>query len=130
MPLIDITIDQLRDTTKEHLIDLITERLKKMEKKELYNWLWTIKDIETQDHTFETIASAKDGENGQIERVTTLEDIIGDKIGEKIALWTYYQTGPVDEILLSETDQNDKVTQEKTIKHFLNGNEPILISKE
>lgn len=65
-------------------------------------------------------------EDGQIE---SLKRVVFDAVGgallsEKMITYTYYDTGEVDEIRIVETDGAGSVTEDKTIKHFVDGTQP------
>jgi hypothetical protein len=72
----------------------------------------------------ETIVESKDCSNGQVLRRIQTLDREGKKLGEKKIEWTYYSSGPVDIITITQLDQNDRETSTKKIKHFLDGRQP------
>ena len=66
--------------------------------------------------------------DGQIERSEVeTEDALGNKIGRCVTTFTYYDEGPVKDIVISEGDSNNVETSRRRIQHFLDGRQPILV---
>lgn len=64
--------------------------------------------------------------DGQMEtHLRVIEDALGKKIGSQRAEWIYYGTGEVDIIIIIDRDANDTEVKRRTIKHFLDGKQPI-----
>ena len=127
MPFEDLTLEQLRAATKEQLITKITERLASMTKKRICEFVWGIGNIVTDDLTLGDLVQSEDSTNGQVLKVYETTDILGDNLGSQKIEWTYYPTGEVDTITISELDALDAVISIKTIKHFKDGREPTIL---
>lgn len=64
----------------------------------------------------------------QIERrEEETEDALGNKTGRRVITYTYYDEGPVKDIVISEQDGNDVETSRRRIQHFLDGRQPVLV---
>ena len=55
-------------------------------------------------------------------------DALGAKTGSTKIAWTYYKTGEVDTITISQLDSADVVTSVRTITHFRDGRQPVTTS--
>lgn len=114
------TVAQLRAAVKAK-IDILSK--KQIIRLELWVRQWdpatvvTIQDADTRT----------DWPDGQIkQRVSVMRDESGAKVGTRRVDHTYYPTGEVDEIVVTELDGADVVTSTKTIKHFTDGRQPVV----
>lgn len=58
------------------------------------------------------------------------KDVETDKlVKSRQMIWTYYPTGEVDEIFIVEFDSKDKPVMAKTIKHYLDGKQPVVLEE-
>jgi hypothetical protein len=48
-----------------------------------------------------------------------------ERIRSTETLWSYYETGEVDTIAIVEKDALEKVVSQTSIKHYLDGRQPI-----
>ena len=127
MPFEDLTIDQLRAATKEQIITRVTNLLTSLSRKRLCEFIWTIKNVNFVEIILETLTVNHDVPEGQLLKVYEKIDLLGDKTGSTKTEWTYYPTGEVDLIVLSELDGLDVVVGVKKIKHYLDGKQPEVI---
>lgn len=123
-PLSDITLEQLKSATKEQIISRINDKLNSMTKRQIIEWIWTIRAMAIADNVFPDSPIAIDGKNGQISRLEVFRDILGNKIKSTKTEWSYYFSGPVDIIIITEMDQNNKVISVKKLKHYTDGRQP------
>ena len=115
-----MTLAELQASTKAQIITSIRDYLTaNYTRRQLIQLL---RDRDTEWDT-PTMTYRKDG---QIERQTeTIRDVeTGALISTKTITWTYYETGEVDEIIISETDADGKKLSQKKIKHYKDGKQP------
>lgn len=124
----DLTLEQLRAATKEQIVTKIADKLTSLTKKRICEFIWTIKDFSFTDITFSTKTVNHNVPEGQLLRIHETTDILGTKLGSTKTEWAYYPTGEVDTITISELDALDQVISQKTIKHFTDGRQPVLVS--
>lgn len=123
----DLTLEQLRATTKEQIITKINDKLTSLTKKQIVEFIWGVKNVLTENLTLTELKQMKNSKNGQLLRVHETTDVLGKKLGSQKTQWTYYPTGEVDTIKISELDANDQVISTKTIKHFTDGRQPVIL---
>ena len=128
MPFEDLTLEQLRAATKEQIITKIVDKLTPMTRKKLCEFIWTIKGVRFEAISLSTLTVNHDVPEGQLIRIYETTDILGNKLGSTKTEWTYYPTGEVDAITITELDALDVVISTKTIKHFTDGRQPVLVS--
>lgn len=116
----DMTIQQLRASTKAQIIDSITAYLKaNFTRRELIRML---RDRDTEwDEPIYTYRP-----DGQIESLTEVErdDDTQAQVSRKITKWTYYATGEVNVILIQIYNGADVLKRQKRIKHYRDGRQP------
>lgn len=66
----------------------------------------------------------ENGEDLLLEETTT--DAYETLLGSKTTEWTYYLTGEVDEVTVTERDSERETIDSYVIKHYLDGRQPIL----
>lgn len=123
----DLTLKQLRASTKEQIITGIMGILTPMSKKLICEFIWGIRDIITDNLTLGDLVKKENGPNGRLLRVYQTTDVLGNKLSSQKIEWTYYPTGEVDTIVISDLDALDTVISTKTIKHFIDGRQPIVL---
>ena len=127
MPFEDLTFEKLRAATKEQIITTITDKLTSITKNRICEFIWGIRNIITDNLTLGDLVEKEDGPNGQLLRVYKTTDVLGVKLTSRKIEWTYYPTGEVDTITISELDALDQLISQKTIKHFTDGRQPIIL---
>jgi hypothetical protein len=123
MPLLsEITLEQLRSYTKAKIINWITTKLNGMTKRKLIMFLWD----EIQEMQRDPIRTYR--ADGQIESQAEIQEDIetGAQTGKRTTAWTYYPTGEVDEITISNYDALDGLLKRKIIKHYRDGKQPTV----
>ena len=123
----DLTIEQLRAATKEQIITRITTFLTSLSRKRVCEFIWTIKDVDFACIALSSLTVNHNVSEGQLLRIHEKTDLLGNKTGSTKTEWTYYPTGEVDLIVLSELDGLDVVVGVKKIKHYLDGKQPEVI---
>lgn len=123
----DLTLEQLRAATKEQIITRIMNLLTTMSRKRICEFIWTIKDVNFNPIAIQTLTINHDAPEGQLIRIHETTDILGNKTGSQRTEWTYYPTGEVDTITITELDAVDKISSQKTIKHFVDGRHPVIL---
>lgn len=115
-----ITLDQLRAATKAQIVARIDTWLANHTKRQICEMLLEL--VEVQEELLRTYRA--DGQVvRQLERRT---DVLGAKTGSRETTWTYYPTGEVDTITVVERDAADAATRTRTVRHFLDGRQPVL----
>jgi hypothetical protein len=127
MPFEDLTLEQLRAATKEQIITRVVNILTSMTRKKICEFIWTIKSAGFEAISLSTLTINHDVPEGQLLRVYEKTDILGNKTGSTKTEWTYYPTGEVDTITILELDALDQIISQKTIKHFTDGRQPIIL---
>ena len=62
-----------------------------------------------------------------VKRVETERDLLsGDVLGSVVTTHSYYKTGEIQDIVVSERDAKDAETARRTIKHFADGKQPTV----
>lgn len=128
MPFEDLTLDQLRAATKDQILTRLTSVFASMSRKKICEFIWTIKGVPFEGVTLSTLTVNHDVSEGQLLRVYEKTDILGNKLGSQKMEWTYYPTGEVDTITVSDLNALDQIISQKTIKHFTDGRQPVLVS--
>ena len=121
MNISNLTLAQLRAATKAQIITAIVNRLQDMTKRQIIIWLLDEVDRITDNPV------RVHRPDGQIESQTDVErdTETGAKTGSRVVTWTYYPTGEVDEITITNKDAADKtIGKPKVIKHFTDGRQP------
>lgn len=126
MPFEDITIEQLRAATKAQIITVIDNRLQNMTKKQLIILVLRVTGQNIENWTEEIQIQAQDGPSGQTIRQYQTKDALGNIISKRNINWTYYESGPINEIFIDHLDSADILTLRQKIKHFLDGRQPKL----
>ena len=103
----NLTLTQRTALTKEYIITAI---------------------LEGQTDTALEVNVAQGG-RGPIRRVEVTRDrLTGKVLGRKYMDWTYYPTGEVATITISERDASDVETARRVIRHFADGRQPVVES--
>jgi len=124
----DLTLEQLKAATKEQIITRVVNILTSMSRKRICEFVWTIRGVGFEAISLSTLTVNHDVPEGQLLRVYEKTDILGNKIGSQKTEWTYYPTGEVDTITISELDALDQIISTQMIKHFTDGRQPVLVS--
>lgn len=119
----DLTIDQLRAATKAQLVTAITNKLNAMTKRRIIEFLMDKLDF----HDEPQVAYRPDGQIAS--KAEVRRDANGTKAGECRIAWAYYPTGEVDIITVQELDASDAEVSYKTIKHYIDGRQPVMTEK-
>ena len=73
------------------------------------------------------VAVTYDDQKRIVKRVETERDLLtGDVLGSVVTTHTYYKTGEIEDIVVSERDAKDAETARRTIKHFADGKQPTV----
>ena len=68
----------------------------------------------------------KTGDNGVLTEVC--RDLLTNAVvSRRVTRWTYFPTGEIDEIAVTEFDAQGKETKRPTIKHYRDGRQPELV---
>src|SRR3990170_1928250 len=124
-----LTIQQLRAATVTEIRTAMKARLDQLTKRQLIRLdLWvaswdqdalvTLPD-QTRDtyHPDRQIAS----------RTEVTRDVLGAKTGSRRVDWTYFPSGCVQDILITELDAADEVASRQRIHHFEDGRQPEVV---
>ena len=123
----DLTIDKLRNEAIGQNRARVTTLVAEMNKKEVCEFIWTIKGITFAPINLEIPTEAENIPQGQLHRAYRMDDILGEKLGSRKIDWAYYPTGEVDTITITDLDANDIIISVKTLKHFRDGREPAFL---
>ena len=115
---INLTPAQLRQMTRAEIRTAIVDAVSAMSKREMIVWL--IQTDEVEDDPIDTY------ENGQIVRRVeiTRGPETGARMRGRVTTWSYYATGEVDIITISNRDSADGEVSRKRIKHYRDGRPP------
>ena len=125
----DLTLEQLRAATVIQIRTALKNRIDLLSKRQLIRMLLALKGCDLD----ELVQVAESGPSlyrpdGQIrERTEVRRSELGDKLGGRRATWSYYETGEVDEITIVELDASGAETSRRTIKHFKDGRQPVVV---
>ena len=116
----DMTIQQLRASMKNQIVDSITAYLKaNYTRRELIRML---RDRDTDwDEPIRTYRA-----DGQIESQIEIErdEDSQVQVSKRVMTWSYYVTGEVNVILIQTYDGADVLKRTKRIKHYRDGKQP------
>ena len=129
MGILDLTLNQLVRATKKQIIDAIVVRLNGMTERRLKEFVWEIKGLILENLEYKESVEIEniDSPNGQVLRIRETKDLLGQVLSKQRTEWTYYPTGPVNEVAIIQLDATDKEIARKVIKHFLDGRQPVEI---
>lgn len=115
---INLTPAQLRAMTRAEIRTAIVDAVSAMSKREMIVWL--IQTDAVEDDPIVTY------ENGQIVRRVeiTRDPETGARMRGRVTTWSYYATGEVDIITISNRDSADGEVSKKRIKHYRDGRPP------
>jgi hypothetical protein len=116
--LTDLTLEQMRASTKNQIISSVDSYLANLTKRQLIQLLRE-HDTEWDDPV---CIYGKDGilTHNEIER-----DIeTGAQVSRKYIVWDYYNNGNVNTIITQFFDENDVLKRTKRIKHYRDGRQP------
>jgi len=119
--LTDLTIEQLRNSTKAQILDSIRAYMQaNYTRRELIKLLRERDTI--WDDPIDTYYP-----DGQIESSNEIErdDDTLAQVSRRYTTWTYYQTGEVNVIKIEKYDENDVLKKTQRIKHYRDGRQPI-----
>ena len=124
--LTNYSLDQLRAATKPQILTAISSRLTAMTRRQLVLWLLDLDDQNSAVSDAPIGAYRKDGQvESQIEVERDAET--GARVGGRVTTWTYFPTGEVDTVIISERNAADKEMAKRVIKHFTDGRQPTVI---
>ena len=116
----DMTIQQLRASMKNQIVDSITAYLKaNYTRRELIRML---RDRDTDwDEPIRTYRA-----DGQFESQIEIErdEDSQVQVSKRVMTWSYYVTGEVNVILIQTYDGADVLKRTKRIKHYRDGKQP------
>ena len=73
------------------------------------------------------VAVTYDDQKRIVKRVETERDLLtGDVLGGRVTTHSYYKSGEIQDIVVSERDAKDAETGGHTIKHFTDGRQPTV----
>jgi hypothetical protein len=122
-----LTLQDLRDATHAELMQGIHFGLVNYTKKELCEIMWSMKSMNPFGISITTQIVNHSVPEGQLLRIHETTDILANKLSSQKTEWTYYPTGEVDTITTTELDALDQIISQKTIKHFTDGRQPVLV---
>lgn len=116
--LTDLTLEQMRASTKNQIINSIDSYLANLTKRQIIQMLRE-HDTEWDDPV---CTYGKDGilTRNEIER----DAETGVQVSRKYIVWDYYNTGEVNTIIIEFFDENDALKRKKGIKHYRDGRQP------
>lgn len=119
LPNFDLTLEQLRSMTRAQIRQAITDAIAPMSKREMIQWLLQA-DI-VNDPPLRTY-----GADGQIIKQVEIDRDAEtrERVRGKVTTWTYYPTGEVDTIIISDRDAVDGEISRRRIKHYRDGRPP------
>jgi len=118
----NMTLRQMRDSTKAQIIDSIVDYIRaNFTKRQLIQFL---RDRDTEwDEPIRTFYP-----DGQIATQIEIErdEETESQVSKKVMTWTYYLTGEVNVIKTEFYNANDLLIRTRRIKHYRNGRQPTV----
>jgi hypothetical protein len=119
---VNYTLEQAQNATKAQIVTAITNKLNSYTKRQILTWL--MEEVEFSDSP--TVTTNPNGEISSQDEIT--RDIETNAPTHRRHVdWTYYPTGEVDIITISEFDENDALISEKKIKHYKDKKAPEVL---
>jgi len=124
------TLAQLRQATVAQIRTAMTTRLGSLDRKQLIRL-----DLYCASYDKDAVVRIPDDAqheaypDGQAKRhVETERDVLGAVVGGRVTEWTYYKpSGSVLDITTTETDGAGKAVKKRTVHHFEDGRQPIMV---
>ena len=116
----DLTLPQMRASTKNQIADSVKTYLQNNYTKKQLIQLLRDKDSEWSDPVITYFP------DGQIETQTEIETDCetGTQISKKVITYSYYNSGEINKIVIQTLDENNIEKKVKTIKHYKDGRQP------
>ena len=116
--LTDLTLEQMRASTKNQIINSVDTYLANLTKRQLIQMLRE-HDTEWDDPI---CTYGKDGilTQNEIER----DSETNVQVSRKYTVWDYYNSGEVNTIITEFYDENNALKKRKKIKHYKDGRQP------
>lgn len=116
----DKSLEELRSSSKDQIISAVAQYLDERMKKQIVEMLM---DAEVF-YRHPTVVKRSDG---QIEYLgVENEDSLGNKTGNVVMTFSYFDTDEIHDIIISIRDADDIEIQRWRIQHFRDGSQPVI----
>jgi len=113
-----LTLNELRAAT---VAQILTDIAANNTKREI------VTELLGQDRITDRPVITRDDQGRIVKRVEVERDLLtGDVLESRETTHSYFKTGEIKDIVVSERDAKDKETGRRTIHHFTNGREPVM----
>lgn len=129
----DFTLAQLQAATVAQIRDAMSVHIAQMTKEELIRLDMYVGsfDQDTGITLFDDRVKTYREDQQMASQLDVRRDELGTQVSSTLVEWTYYETEPgrpVDTITIKERDATDQVVSQRTIKHYLDGRQPVEVA--
>lgn len=123
----DLTLEDLRNATLVQIQTAIKNKLAGLSKKQLIILILKVADIDVENFEIQDKEEGKDGPNGQVWRIRTIRDVLGQIVRKERLDWTYHPgiegKRPVKEIVETRFDAGGNMVGEPKViaRHSADG---------
>jgi len=116
---ITMTLEQMRAATKAQILQNVAAHNTKRE---------IAVALLGQERVADRVVIIRDAENRIVKRVEVERDLLtGNRLGGRVTMRDFYDAGEVNRIIISERDAGNNEIGKRTIKHFRNGRQPVMV---
>lgn len=125
-----LTLTQLRAATVAQIRTAMTTRLGLMTKRQLCILdLWCREFDPDALMTIDDDAVITTRPDRQVASQTTVQrDVLGVKTGSRAVAWSYYASGIVKDIMITDRDAADAQVAKRVIHHYEDGSQPTVVT--
>jgi hypothetical protein len=115
----DLTLEDLRNATLVQIQTAIKNKLAGLSKKQLIILILRVADIDVENFEIQDKEEGEDGPNGQVWRIRTIRDVLGQIVRKERFDWTYHPgiegKRPVHLITKTQLDADGKAIGETEV---------------
>jgi len=116
-----LTLDEMKAATVTQILQNVAANNTKRE---------ICVDLLGQTTVTDRVAITRDDQGRIVKRVEVERDLLtGDALGGRVTERDLYDTGEVNRIVISERDADNNETSQRTIKHYRDGRQPVVVEK-
>ena len=111
-----LTLAEMRNASKASILQNINVNNSKQD---------LVAHLAATDHVQDRATVTHDDQHRITRRVEVRRDVLtGDRTSGTVATYSYYPTGEIDTITVSQRDAANQETARRTIKHYTDGRQP------
>ena len=115
-----LTLEQMKAATVAEILADVTAQNDKRE---------IVSELLGADRISDRPTITYDDRDRIVKRVETERDLLTDDVlGSVVTTHSYYKTGEIEDIIISERDAKDNETAKRTIRHFTDGRQPEVVA--